>query len=521
MRDTRDARATESWWLDGRRPLDAGTPTEVASGWDTVVVGGGLAGLLTAIRLADRGARVAVIEARAVADRTTGHSTAKVTALHGAIYHTLVAGKGLDVASEYARANQRAVEEMARLIREEQIECDAVSAVAYTCAESDVQTLERELDAAMACGLPASWSVPTELPFPVAGAVGLPDQLRIDPAALCAGLVVALRARGVSVYEGRRVDEVTEDATGCTLAGVGFSIRSETVVLATHLPIVDPALIAGRAVPMRSYVVAGEPTAAAPVGMYLAVDAGWSVRATGPAIGQTPDAPPTPLLIGGEGHAMVDSVESGPPLARLERWATERFGMTVTHRWSAFDYQPVDGVPFIGRLGPRSDRRFTATGFGKWGMSTSMVAADVMADLIDGRPNPTAPILDPGRLLPTVTRRAVTHNAKVAKRFVADRAGAAITSRADLEPGTGVVVRRGTGFVAQARDTSGVRHTLDAACTHLGCLVRFNTGEQTWDCPCHGSRFTVDGEVLDGPASEPLARIDDPAGPATTDRRHE
>jgi glycine/D-amino acid oxidase-like deaminating enzyme/nitrite reductase/ring-hydroxylating ferredoxin subunit len=514
MIDGSGTTATESVWLDrpgiGPSSAPAAAP-EVASGWDAVVIGGGLAGVLTAFRLTQRGARVALFEARTVASRTTGHSTAKVTALHGAIYHTLVAGKGVETATRYAHANSRAVDEIAQLIEDEGIECEAVAATALTCAEYDVGTIERELEAATACGLPVTWTVPTELPFPVAGAVALADQLRIDPVALCEGLIVRLRAMGTSVYEGIRVVDVQEDDTGCTVVGPDFSIRSEVAVLATHLPVVDPGLLAGRATPKRSYVVAGVPAADAPAGMYLATDEGWSVRPAGRALAtrsRRVTAPAPRVLIGGEGHPMLDGVDSAPRLERLEQWAVERFGLDVTHRWSAFDYESVDGLPFVGKLAPGARRRFVATGFGKWGMSMSMVSADVIADLIDGREHPAAGILDAGRLLPTVSRKAVTHNVKVAKRFVGDRAAAALTSTPGLEPGTGVVVRRGTSFVGQACDRAGRLHTIDATCPHLGCIVQFNSGEQTWDCPCHGSRFAIDGEVLDGPTRDPLTRLD-------------
>lgn len=484
---------------------------EVGTDWDAVVISGGLAGVLTALRLAERGARVALFEARSVASRTTGHSTAKVTALHGSIYQRLVRSKNLETATLYGQANLSAVDDMRALIDELSIDCDAVTATALTCAEHDLHIVEQEFEAARACGLPVAWTVPTELPFPVVGAVTLEDQLRIDPVRLSNGLVARLRTLGACVYEGIRITAVDEDRDGCTIVGPGFSIRADYAVLATHLPIVDPALIAGRSTPVRSYVVAGRVTDA-PEGMYLAADEGWSIRPTGPAASPRPrrttsprKVPATPnLIIGGEGHDVLDGVDSTAPLERLERWAVERYGMEVSHRWSAFDYQSADGLPYVGRLAPGSQRRFVATAFGKWGMSMSLVAADIIADLIDGSDNPTAGILDASRILPTVSLTMVKNNLKVAKRFVGDRAAALCSSEERLAPGTGVVVRRGTSLVAMSCDTEGQTHMVGATCTHLGCIVSFNAGEQTWDCPCHGSRFTVDGEVLDGPAREPL-----------------
>ena len=529
MPETFDALVTPSLWLDGvtsSTTRDESSPiaAEVGTDWDAVVVGGGLAGVLTALRLAERGARVALFEARSMGSRTTGHSTAKVTALQGSIYHRLIGGKNLETATRYGHANLRAVEDLRTMIDDLEIDCDAVTATALTCAESDPRTVEQEYEAATACGFPVTWTVPTELPFPVVGAVTMEDQLRIDPVRLVGGLVARLRSLGANVYEGIRITGVDEDRTGCTVVGPGFSVHAANVVLATHLPIVDPALLAGRATPVRSYIVAGH-VADPPAGMYLAADAGWSIRSTGPAEaspdrdgGGTRGSTPQPnLLIGGEGHEMLDGVDSTAHLDRLGRWAVARYGMRVSHRWSAFDYRSMDGLPFVGRLAPGSRRRFVATGFDKWGMSTSMVAADVIADLIDGRDNPNAEILDATRILPTVGRTVVKTGAKVAVRFVGDRAAALLEPDERPERGTGVVVRRGASLVAVSRGMDGRTHAVDAVCTHLGCIVSFNTGEQTWDCPCHGSRFGVDGEVLDGPARRPLGTRSSDRRPSSAD----
>jgi Rieske Fe-S protein len=276
-------------------------------------------------------------------------------------------------------------------------------------------------------------------------------------------------------------------------------LRSDFVVLATHLPIVDPMLLAGRTRPQRSYVVAGPVAAAPPDGMYLSGDTGWSLRQSNTAEGSV-------VLAGGEGHPMVDHVDSARHYRRLEEWAVTRLGMDVRHRWSAFDYMPVDGVPFIGRLAAGSRRRLVATGFRKWGMSTSMAAADILADLIDGRRNEFADVFDSTRLVPNLGRDIVTNNAKVAVRFVKDRVVAAHRSTDEIGPGEGIVIRSGAHPLAVSRDADGVLRTLSATCTHLGCIVQFNDGEQTWDCPCHGSRFALDGAVIDGPATSPLAK---------------
>jgi glycine/D-amino acid oxidase-like deaminating enzyme/nitrite reductase/ring-hydroxylating ferredoxin subunit len=503
-----------SLWLEGAPPPTTGrAPSSDASSaaghvFDVLVVGAGLAGLCTALRLAESGARVAVLEAGAVARRTTGHTTAKVTSLHGTIYARLAAAHGPDAAAQYASANQQGVADLRRTVAELAIDCDWTPATAFTCAEhaDGLRQIEQEHAAALAAGLDVELTSITDLPFPVAGAVALPDQAHFHPYRFCMGVVDRLRQLGALVVEDTPVTSVDEEDKICRVTAGGRPWTASFVVLATHLPIDDPALLAARARPERSYVVAG-PIDPVPSGMYLAADAGWSVR---PWLGG--DA--AMVLVGGQGHAMVEEIGDRSRYDELEAWATERVGLThVTHRWSAFDYVPVDGVPFIGRLSPHRTRTLVATGFAKWGMTTSMVAARLLEALVQGLQPEHLGLFDASRVRRNLGRELLSTNAKVARRFVGDRLGGKGSTGAPA-PGHGEVRTVGGQKAAVATDAQGVVHAVRATCTHLGCLVRFNSAEQTWDCPCHGSRFTIDGSVLDGPAIEPLARVvlPDPSG---------
>ena len=509
----------DSRWLQRRRRrVRAGRgPDAVPDRSDVVVVGAGIAGLLAAWHLRQTGRSVTVIDAGAVAGRTTGHSTAKVTALHGTIYQRLAAARGADAASAYASAQQWAVGALRDLVGSLGVECGFTEAVAYTCATTPegIAVVEDEVRAAAAAGLAVSVVRGTELDevFDLdVTACGLGGQAHLDPVAFCDGLAVALRERGADVVEHVRVCDVDEDEHGCeiTLQG-GRVVRSDQVVLATHLPIVDPALLAGRSRPERSYVVSG-PLATSTRregvirGMYLSIDEGWSIR---PADGSArPD-----LVVGGFGHAMTDDVESSDHLEQLTAWATTRLGLEVHDRWSAFDYVTSDGVPFVGRLSPRAGRRFVATGFGKWGFTNAMVAARAITDEIEGAP--ADPLLDATRILPTLGTDLLRTNVKVARRFVVDRVRSEPVT--ELGPGDGAVVRDGLHHVARAVTLDGTCHELDATCPHLGCIVQFDRGEQTWNCPCHGSRFAIDGTVLDGPAVESLTRRDGRSSDVATD----
>lgn len=489
-----------SLWWDGAGGPSSPPPLPPPARFDVVVVGGGLAGLSTALRLVEDGARVLVLEAAHLAARTTGNTTAKVTALHGAAYSRLTDSLGAEAAATYALANTEGLRALVGTVGRLGVDCALTTATAATCAETDdgQRTIEAELAAAAAAGLPVRELTDPGLPFPVRRAVALPDQAHFHPVRFCLGLADHLRGLGVTIVEGARAMSVDEDPGGCQVRTRGFTVVADAVVLATHLPVSDPALIAARVRPERSYALAGPSTSPLPDGMYLSIDRGWSCR---PAT--APDGSAV-HVVGGEGHAMTDHVDTARHHAALEAVARNRFRIDrPTHRWSAFDYVTTDHVPFIGRLAPHRHRTFVATGFGKWGMTTSMVAARILADLVAGRDDPYDGLFDATRLRrPLTTSAFVRTGAAVTRRFVGDR----LTRQGDepLAPGQGRVERRGGRQVARSVDLDGTVHEVAARCTHLGCIVGFNDADRSWDCPCHGSRFALDGSVLEGPAVHPL-----------------
>jgi glycine/D-amino acid oxidase-like deaminating enzyme/nitrite reductase/ring-hydroxylating ferredoxin subunit len=502
-----DMMDTTSYWLDPRttatHPLAPVDDVGHLSGVDVLVVGAGMAGLCTAARLLERGADVAVVDAGGVAERTTGHTTAKITALHGTAYQSLQTHRGTAVAASYADANRTAVADLRDLVGRWEIACEFTDATALTCASTDggIAEIDAEAEAASAAGLPVRLTTETDLPVDVLAAVALDGEAHFHPVQFARGVADHLRAHAVPVVEGVRVTDIDEDRHGCTVTlDGGRTLNVGRVVQTTHLPVSDPAFLAARVRPVRSYVVAGR-ALTIPTGMYLSADVGWSVRPTGGS--------PQLCLVGGEGHPMAHEVASAAHYERLESFARDAFGVDVTHRWSTFDHSPVDGLPFIGRLSPRASRRFVATGFGKWGMSTSMVAAAILADLLDGKDHVHAETFDATRVLRTIGRDVIRNNVQVATRFVGDRVAAA-RAVPELAPGEGAVAQICGDQVAVSRDRSGHLSAVRAVCTHLACVVGFNDGDQTWDCPCHGSRFALDGSVLDGPATEPLEPVELP-----------
>jgi glycine/D-amino acid oxidase-like deaminating enzyme/nitrite reductase/ring-hydroxylating ferredoxin subunit len=493
-----------SLWMATTEPTTATYPSLDGSlEVDVAVVGAGVAGLLTAVLLRESALHVAVLEAGRVGAGVTGHSTAKVTSQHGLRYARLARERGEQAARTYAEANQAGLVEYERLVERYGIDCAFTRGPAYVYATGHQQALEIELEAeaAQLAGLPAHLTTDTELPFPVRAAVRFDDQAHLHPRRFCLELASALAEGGASVFESSRVTDVA-DGEPCVVRTERGEVRARHVVIATGLPILDRGGHFATTHPQRSYALAARIDGTIPEGMYISAD--QPVRSLRPALGEY-------LIVGGEGHKVGQDRDESRHYANLEAWAREHFGVReVAYRWSAQDYQPVDGVPYIGRLGQRSERILVATGFQKWGFTTAGLAGRLLTDVVRGQDNPWAELFDASRMPRSGYTSLVTENANVAKRFLIDRLAAFRSPGAgQLQPGQAAVLRAGGRPVAAYRDEGGELHTVSATCTHLGCTVAFNEAERTWDCPCHGSRYDVDGEVLHGPAVRALAPVDE------------
>jgi len=498
-----------SYWLQTVPPGDPAPAPESDLTVDVAVVGAGIAGLSTAWELVRRGHDVAVFEADRIAAGVTGHTTAKVSAQHTLIYDRLRRTRGEEGARLYARSQMDAIGHAAEVARELGVDCDWEETAAYTYVRGRhrVPEVRAEAEAAREAGLPAEFVTETDLPFPVAGAVRVAEQAQFHPRKYLMALADSVRRGGGRLYEGTRVVGLTEGEPCVLTTEGGIRVTARDVVVATHYPIFDRALLFTRLTPRRELVVAAPVhEAKAPEGMYITPEHRTrSVRTAPYKDGQRL------LIVTGEHLTPGGGADVEERFATLTGWALRQFGdLHVTHRWATQDNDSTDSVPLVGLLHPRARHVYVATGFGGWGMTGGIMAGRLLCDLISGRDSPWSGLYDPRRIA-TVVREGgqfLKNQAKVARHFVGDRlSGLApgLHPRVDdLAPGEGAVIPVGGRHVAVHRDENGELRALSARCTHMGCLVSFNRAEGAWECPCHGSRFAPDGSVLQGPAVRPL-----------------
>ena len=465
---------------------------------DVAVVGAGITGLTTALLLRRAGLRVAVVEADRVGHGASGNNTAKVSALQATVYSDLVARHGVPAAAGYAEANLAGVETLAGIVKQEGIECDLRRrpAVTYAITEDERSSVAAEFEAAGQAGLPVVHEEDgTDLPFPVYGSVRLDDQLSVHPVRYLRGLAAAVDGDGGQVFEHSRVLRV-RDGRVHTETG---TVLADRIVIATHAPLLDRGAYFARMEPVRSYCVAARLRSGSPPEA-LAINAGdpvWSIAGAGDL-----------LVLSGQGHPTGERGVDARRYLALEAFAREHWDVAeITHRWSAQDLYSYDELPMVGPYLPGSRDLYVATGYRKWGLAMGTAAATLLTDTIAGQTSPWASLFSPHRVSLRGAPRLAKLNAKVAMDLVGDRLRPGEVSDTDSVPrGEARVLRDGLRQTGVYRDEQGELHAVSMRCTHLGCLVRFNGAETSWDCPCHGSRFDVDGAVLEGPAVKPLPR---------------
>lgn len=406
---------------------------------EVLVIGGGLAGLLCAYTLRQAGIGCVLLEARRICGGITKNTTAKITSQHGLIYSRITRQFGSEAAELYLHANEEAIGAYRKLC--ENIPCafEEKNAVVYT---TEPGAAEQELYALHRIGFGAEFTVRNPLPFPVTGAVQFPRQAQFHPLTFAAHI-----ARDLPIYEHTPVRQLM----GCTAVTDFGKVTAEKIIVATHFPFLNKhGMFFLKMYQQRSYVLALE-QAQRVDGMYIGDrENSLSFRDFGDL-----------LLLGGGGHR---TGKQGGSWTELEAFAREHYPQaSIAHRWATQDCITLDGLPYIGRYSKNTPNLYVATGFNKWGMTTSMAAAGILCDLVQEKDNRYAELFSPSRRMP------------------------------------------GRQLLANARESAANLFRFSSKrCPHMGCALKWNAQEHSWDCPCHGSRFTEAGKLLDNPATGDL-----------------
>lgn len=463
---------------------------------DVAIVGGGIVGITTAYLLKKAGNKVAVIEADRILYGTTGHTTAKITSQHSLIYGKMKKEMGEELARQYAEANESAIHMVASLVKENNIDCDFTWQPAYIYTQSPkyIRAIEEETRAAAGLGIKAEYLDQVPLPFKVEAALRFDDQAQFHPLKFLQFLAQQIPGEGSHIFESSPAVDIEKDPA-LVVTRSGNKVKAEKVIIATHYPFFDGGgLYFSRIYTERSYIMAVRIKEQFPQGMYInAEQPSRSLRSLSDPQGDL-------VLVVGEKHKTGDGENLQQHYQNLLDFAHSVFNVSeVKYRWSTQDCMTVDGVPYVGNLTSRNPNFYVATGFGKWGMSNGIASAMILSDLIVKGDNPWSPVYNPSRFNLTAVKTFVVQNIDVAKELVAGK-WEKVPDEVEVAVGEARVIEKAGQRCGVFRDEEDRLHYVDTTCTHLGCELKWNDAERTWDCPCHGSRFNYTGDTIEGPA---------------------
>lgn len=506
--------ATEPLWMNVPRKDVYARHMGQGRHWDVAVIGAGITGITAAWLLARSGVSVAVFEAYQVGSGATGRTSAHLTEVLDLRYHQILKNRGEEATREIAKASREAIDFIERIAQEEQINCDFKRVPGYLFAQTEQQaeTLSEEQMACARVGMPVRWAdQPLALPFAVAGALEFPLQARFHPRAWLLGLAAAIPEENCEIFEESRVSNI-EDGEPCRITFANGSwATANRVVMATHSPM-NWLWFQTRLARYQSYVVSG-PSTLALEGLYWDMDDPYHYIRNIEVDGQPQ------LIVGGEDHKTGQESDTEGAFDRIAAYA-KRLGVDVTHAWSSQIIKSADGLPMIGR-NAASKHVFVATGFDGNGLTLGTVAGRLLAEACLGKTSPLAEQFEATRFTPLESIKSfISENVDFPVHLVRDAvASAEAKSVGQVTPGEGKLVRVDGKRVAVYRGLDNQVHAVSSVCPHMGCQVHFNNAEKTWDCPCHGSRFDVEGAVLQGPALKDLEKIELP--PESAPRRRE
>ncbi len=470
----------ESCEFDKREELKGDIKTDI------LIIGAGITGILIGYFLKQNGREVVLIDKSEIARGNTRNTTAKITSQHDLIYNKLIQEFGEEKAKQYARANELAIRKYREIIKERKIECDFEELPAYIYSLNDTDLLKREVDAARHLGIDAEYVEKVDLPLEVKGAVKFNNQGQFNPLKFLKDI-----SKELTIYENTKAIKIEENLVSTDKG----NIVANHIVIATHYPIINaPGYYFMKMHQERSYVIALENADNNIKGMYIDYEKqGYSFRNYKGL-----------LLLGGISQRTGEN-ESGGSYDKLRNIAKDLYPNSREKcHWSAQDCMTIDGIPYIGKYADSTPNIYVATGFNKWGMTSSMVSAMIISDLILEKDNDFSEIFSPKRFDLSLSINIANDLVKTAKNFIAQKISIPSSEIQHIKNGHAGIVDYNGQKVGVYKDENGKEFIVSTKCSHLGCELHWNADELTWDCPCHGSRFDYTGKLIESPANKDI-----------------
>ena len=499
-------KSTTSYWKDSTE-LPTFPELEKDIHVDVCIVGGGITGITSAYLLANEGLKVAILEADRLLNGTTAHTTAKITAQHDLIYDELITNLGKSKAKLYYEANSEALRFIKNTADKLQIDCEFSDQDAYMYATTDeyANKIEKEIKAYEKLGIDGGAVSNFPLDIEVKNAIIMRNQAQFHPLKFLSHLVEKVQEKGGLLYENTTAVTIETGKQSTAVTDKDFRVTANHVLVCSHFPFYEGlGLYSTRMYADRSYILAAKPKKAFPGGIYISADKPTrSIRSV------TIDGEEMLLLVG-ESHKTGQGEDTMKHYKALEEFGRQVFGLeAIPYRWSAQDLTTLDKVPYIGEITSGQPNILIATGYRKWGMSNGTAAALLLKDMVVGRKNAFQRLYTPSRFYATPSiKNFLVQNADVAGHLIKGKLQLSNIDPDTLEKDEGAVISIDGERKGAYRDEEGELHIVDTTCTHVGCEVEWNSGDRSWDCPCHGSRFSYTGDVIEGPAEKPLQTYD-------------
>lgn len=476
---------------------------------DVLIIGGGITGIVTSYMLSNSNLNVSIVEADRMAMGVTANTTAKITSQHDLLYDYLLNSFGFDTAKGYLDSNEEAIKTVKDIVKKENIDCDFSSqdAYVYTCDKSNVQKIVDEVSAVTSLGLKAEYVTECPLPFKIEAAIKFPNQAQFHPRKYLLSLVQILEKRNVNIFENSKVIDIKHVKDKYEVYVNDNKITAKYLVMACHYPIKNfPGMYFIKMYQDSSYAIGVELEKDIFDGMYISCDTPTASFRNAPY-----DNGKKLLIVGGSGHKTgATDVNIDDSYINLENYIKSVYPKAkIKYRWMTEDCVSLDKIPYIGEFSKFLSNMYVATGYKKWGMTTSHVAAKIISDKILGIDNPYEKVYTATRLEPIKNSKEFGNILKQSVYSLAiNKISPPIKSYTELENDSGGVVDYNGKKLGIYKDKSGKMFAVVPYCKHLGCELTWNNLEKTWDCPCHGSRYKYTGEMITEPTTEGLDTVD-------------